>query len=84
MRKPGDIWTKAEAKALREMSRIGITKTEAARRLGRHPSTISVHARQAGLTWKPPRKRLPRPKPAPKGPRPRPWTEKDDVLLAQL
>jgi phosphoglycolate phosphatase-like HAD superfamily hydrolase len=83
MRKPGDRWTKAEAKALRKLSTIGITKSEAAHRLGRHYSTVSVHARMAGLSWKPP-ERPPQPKPAPKGPRPRPWTEKDDRLLAQL
>ena len=84
MRKPGDMWTEADAKALRVLSRIGITKSEAARRLGRHQSTISNHSRLAGLTWKPPPKGPPRPKPAPKGPRPRPWTENDDLLLAQL
>lgn len=84
MRKRGDRWTKAETNSLRALSKIGITKSEAAGRLERHQSTISNHSRLAGLTWKPPPKGPPRPKPAPKGPRPRPWTENDDLLLAQL
>jgi hypothetical protein len=84
MRKSGDMWKKTDARSLRQLSRIGISKSEAARRLGRHPSTISVRSRLAGLTWKSPPKR-PRPtKPAPKGPRGRPWTEKDDRQLTQL
>jgi hypothetical protein len=84
MRRRGDVWTNAEARALRELSKLGITKVEAARRLGRHHSTIRVHARLEGLTWKPPPKRPLRPKRAPEGPKPRPWTERDDRLLAQL
>jgi hypothetical protein len=80
----GEVWTKADATALRRLSTIGITRVEAARRLGRHPSTISDRARLAGLRWKPPPKSAPRPKPTHKVPRPRPWTEKDDLLLAQL
>jgi phosphoglycolate phosphatase-like HAD superfamily hydrolase len=84
MRKLADGWTRAEAAALLRLSKIGISKSEAARRLGRHQSTISVHARLAGLTWKPPPKRPPQAKPRPKGPRPRPWTDNDDRLLAQL
>jgi hypothetical protein len=84
VRKPGDEWTEAEARTLRRLSRIGVTKSEAGRRLGRHASTISHRSRQAGLTWKQPPKRPPRAKPAPKGPRFKPWTEKDDLLLAQL
>ena len=84
MRKRGDKWTKAEAKALGVLSKIGITKSEAARRLGRHQSTISDRSRLARLTWKPPPKRPRRAEPAPTGLWPRPWTEKDDLLLAQL
>lgn len=84
MRRRGDGWTEAEARALRTLSRIGITRSEAALRLGRHPSTISVHARLAGLTWKPPPKRPPRPRPAPKGLIPRPWTDREDLLLAKF
>jgi hypothetical protein len=79
MRQRGDEWTEAEAAALGELSRIGITKSEAARRLGRHQSTISVRARRAGLRWKPPPKRLPSEKPAPVGPSSRSWTSEDEV-----
>lgn len=84
MRKQGDAWTEREAAALRKLSKIGITQTEAARRLGRHQSTISVRSRLAGLRWNPPSKRPPSKKPAPRGPKPRPWTVTDDQLLAQL
>jgi hypothetical protein len=50
----GDVWTNADAAALRELSAAGISQVVAAQLLGRHPSTISVRARRAGLKWTPP------------------------------
>jgi transposase len=73
MRKRGDVWT--EAKALREMSTLGISKSEAARRLGRHSSTISVRSRRADLRWTSQPKQIRKAKPPPLGPIARPWTK---------
>jgi hypothetical protein len=83
MRRPGDIWTKKEAAALRKMATAGISRTEAARRLGRHASTVSKHILLMELEWKPP-PREPRAVKPLLGPAPRPWSEKDDLRLTQL
>ena len=50
--------------------------------LGRHASTVSEHIVLAGLTRKTPPKKPKAPKPTPPGPRP--WGEKDDLLLTRL
>lgn len=78
------MWAEAEADALREMASLGISKSEAARRLGRHPSTVSIHSRRVRLEWTPPPKRPRRDKQLPVGPIPRPWTDVDDRLLTEL
>jgi hypothetical protein len=80
MRRKGDLWTRAEDEALRELAKIGITMVEAARRLGRDPSTVQKHSR--GLTWV-------RPQKADKPVRElatsaRPWTTDEDELLIEL
>jgi DNA-binding CsgD family transcriptional regulator len=83
MRKRGDAWTAAESEALRQLSTAGITKSEAARRLGRHAWTIYSHSRRAGLKWTPP----PRPRsenPAGISLSSRPWTTEEDRKLMQL
>ncbi len=72
MRKRGDVWTEAAAEALREMASLGISKSEAARRLGRHPARISVRSRRAELRWTPAPKQPRKAKPPPLGPIPRP------------
>jgi hypothetical protein len=83
MRRPGDIWTKEEAAALLKMATMGVTRTEAARRLGRHASTVLKHIMLARIEWKPPA-RKPRPEKPLLGPTARPWSEKDDQLLTRL
>jgi hypothetical protein len=84
MRRQGDSWTSAESAALRKLAALGISRVEAARRLGRHASTISVRARRAGLKWTPPPAPPKSKKAMPAGPSARPWTDEDDRMLKQL
>jgi transposase len=84
MRRPGDIWTEKEEARLRKMATMGITRTEAARRLGRHASTVSEHIRLAGLEWKSPRARRRPSKRAAGKKMVRYWTQEEHLKLEEL
>jgi transposase-like protein len=84
VRRRGDKWTDAEAALLRELAAAGVSRAEAARRLGRHPSTVSVRVRRDGLHWTPPARNPTPERLARAQPSWRPWTDEDDDLLKQL
>jgi transposase len=73
-----------EVEKLRQMARLGISRIEAARRLRRSPSTVIRRVREMGLAWRQPPARTRRPKPPPKAPAGRRWTDADDARLREL
>jgi hypothetical protein len=69
-----------EVKRLHELADAGISMVEAARRLRRHPTTVSRRVRDVGLEWTGP----PRRPPKPPWVNPHAWTEADDRWLLAL
>jgi transposase len=75
-------FSSAELEQLQLFAGAGISRVEAARRLGRSPSTVIRRVSQMGLEWTPP----PRHQGAEKLPwvNPNAWTEADDRWLIAL